>query len=141
MKSVALKSFIMKSRVIERNMFYGASRNTFEKAHALRNNMTNAELVLWKRLKDRRRFKVRFRRQHPVDIFILDFYCHELRLAIEVDGKIHHKNEILEYDKGRTHDLEKLGIKLIRFTNDQIFNNLDEVQTVILNLINDIAPL
>lgn len=131
----------MKSRVIERNMFYGASRNTFEKAHALRSNMTSAELVLWKKLKDRRIFKVRFRRQHPVDIFVLDFYCHELKLAIEVDGEIHYKSETLEYDKGRTHDLEKLGIKLIRFTNEQIFNNLDEVQKVIHNSINDLAPL
>ena len=131
----------MKSRVIERNMFYGASRNTFQKAHFLRSKMTDAEMVLWSRLKNRNIFKVRFRRQHPVDIFVLDFYCHEIKLAIEVDGRIHLKREIQEYDEGRSHDIEKFGIKMLRFTNEQILNNLNEVQTTILNTINDLTPL
>jgi len=131
----------MKSRVIERNMFYAASRNTFEMAHALRKNMTDAEKILWKRLKDKGIFKVKFRRQHPVDIFVLDFYCHELKLAIEVDGEIHLSTETREYDDGRTYELEKYGIKIIRFTNEQIFENLDYVQNSILNIINNIAPL
>jgi len=96
----------MKSRVIERNMFYGAGRNTFEKAHCLRRNMTEAERVLWNVLKNRRLFKVRFRRQHPIDIFIVDFYCHELKLAIEIDGGIHLNETVAEYDDGRTHDIE-----------------------------------
>ena len=108
----------MKSRVIERNMFYGAGRNTFQKAHFLRSKMTDAEMVLWSRLKNRNIFKVRFRRQHPVDIFVLDFYCHEIKLAIEVDGRIHLKREIQEYDEGRSHDIEKFGIKMLRFTNE-----------------------
>ncbi len=131
----------MKSRVIERNMFYGAGRNTFQKAHFLRSKMTDAEMVLWSRLKNRNIFKVRFRRQHPVDIFVLDFYCHETKLAIEVDGRIHLKREIQEYDEGRSHDIEKFGIKMLRFTNEQILNNLNEVQTTILNTINDLSPL
>jgi len=131
----------MKSRVIERNMFYAASRNTFEMAHALRKNMTDAEKILWKRLKDKGIFKVKFRRQHPVDIFVLDFYCHELKLAIEVDGEIHLSTEARGYDDGRTYELEKYGIKILRFTNEQIFENLDYVQNYILNIINDIAPL
>ena len=131
----------MKSRVIERNMFYGAGRNTFQKAHFLRSKMTDAEMVLWSRLKNRNIFKVRFRRQHPVDIFVLDFYCHEIKLAIEVDGRIHLKREIQEYDEGRSHDIEKFGIKMLRFTNEQILNNLNEVQTKILTTINDLSPL
>jgi len=131
----------MKSRVIERNMFYGAGRNTFQKAHFLRSKMTDAEMVLWSRLKNRNIFKVRFRRQHPVDIFVLDFYCHEIKLAIEVDGRIHLKREIQEYDEGRSHDIEKFGIKMLRFTNEQILNNLNEVQTTILNTINNLSPL
>ena len=92
-------------------------------------------------LKNRNIFKVRFRRQHPVDIFVLDFYCHEIKLAIEVDGRIHFKREIQEYDEGRSHDIEKFGIKMLRFTNEQILNNLNEVQTKILNTINDLSPL
>ena len=131
----------MKSRVIERNMFYGARKNTFQKAHFLRSKITDAEMVLWSRLKNRNIFKVRFRRQHPVDIFVLDFYCHEIKLAIEVDGRIHLKREIQEYDEGRSHDIEKFGIKMLRFTNEQILNNLNEVQTTILNTINDLSPL
>ncbi|MDX9948512.1 MAG: endonuclease domain-containing protein [Bacteroidales bacterium] len=86
-------------------------------------------------------YKVKFRRQHPVDIFVLDFYCHELKLAIEVDGEIHLSTEVREYDEGRTYELEKFGIKILRFTNEQIFENLDEVQVSILNIIRDIAPL
>lgn len=122
-------------------MFYGAGRNTFQKAHFLRSKMTDAEMVLWSRLKNRNIFKVRFRRQHPVDIFVLDFYCHEIKLAIEVDGRIHLKREIQEYDEGRSHDIEKFGIKMLRFTNEQILNNLNEVQTTILNTINNLSPL
>ena len=131
----------MKSRVIERNMFYAASRNTFKMAHALRRDMTDAEKILWQRLKDKRIFKVKFRRQHPVDIFVLDFYCHELKLAIEVDGEIHLSLEVREYDEGRTYELEKFGIKILRFTNEQIFENLEMVQVSILKIIKDIAPL
>ena len=122
-------------------MFYGAGRNIFERAHDLRKNMTKAEIFLWNELKNRRIFGVRFRRQHPVDIFVVDFYCHELRLAIEIDGEIHLRNEISEYDDGRTHDIEKLGIKIIRFTNEQVFNEIDKVKSRILDTINKLAPL
>ena len=119
-----LNSFVMRSRVIERNMFYAASRNTFEMAHALRKNMTDAEKILWQRMKDKRIFKVKFRRQHPVDIFVLDFYCHELKLAIEVDGEIHLNDEVIEHDEARTFELEKFGIQILRFTNSQIFEDI-----------------
>ena len=131
----------MRSRVIERNMFYGASRNTFEKAHELRMNMTKAEKKIWNKLKDRNLVKVRFRRQHPVDIFVVDFYCHELKLAIEIDGSIHLDKGISEYDNGRTHDIEKLGIKILRFTNDQVFNDINAVINKIIEVISSLAPL
>ena len=81
-------------------MFYGASPITFDKARLLRNNMTKAEQILWDKLKDRNVFKPRFRRQHPIGIFIVDFYCHEYKLAIEIDGEIHLKKEAKEYDDG-----------------------------------------
>jgi len=68
-------------------MFYGASKNTFEKASLLRSNMTETEKILWEKLGNRTVFKVKFRR-HPIGIFIVDFYCHELKLAIEIDGGI-----------------------------------------------------
>jgi very-short-patch-repair endonuclease len=125
----------MRSRVIERNMFFGASRNIFENASALRKNMTESEKILWKELKDRKVFRTKFRRQHPIDIFIVDFYCHELKIAIEVDGEIHMNKNVIEYDDGRTHDLEKLGITILRFTNSQILNDIKNVKTQILQAI------
>ncbi len=122
----------MRSRVIERNMFYGASRKTFEKAHELRGLMTEAEKVLWNELKNRKLFKPKFRRQHPIDIFIVDFYCHEFKLVVEIDGGIHLDNEIHEYDLGREADITKYGIRILRFTNNQIFNDINSVKNEIL---------
>jgi len=131
----------MRSRVIERNMFYGASRNIFEKASELRRNMTEAEKILWIELKNRQIFKARLRRQHPIDIFIADFYCHKHKLVIEVDGAIHSEKEILEYDDGRTHDIEKLGIKILRFTNIEVMTDIQTVKQRILDEINPLRPL
>ena len=124
-----------------RNMFYGANQSLFETAKGLRKNMTLAELILWKKLKDRKLFKVKFRRQHPIDIFIADFYCHEYKLVIEIDGEIHLENEKKEYDLGRTTEMEKFGIRIIRFTNDQILFNMDNVINEIYKAITELAPL
>ena len=123
----------MRSRVIERNMFYGASRNIFEKATELRNNTTEAENILWNELKNRKVFKVKFRRQHPIDIFIADFYCHKYKLVVEVDGGIHSDIEVQERDDGREHDIEKLGIKILRFTNSEIMTDIQTVKQRILD--------
>jgi very-short-patch-repair endonuclease len=121
-------------------MFYGAGKKTFLKAIELRNNMTEAEKMLWCVLRNRKVFKERWRPQHPVDIFIVDFYCHKCKLAIEVDGEIHMKEEVLERDDGREHDIEKLGIKILRFTNKEIFENIDSVKARILIEIELISP-
>ncbi|MEP7265379.1 MAG: endonuclease domain-containing protein [Bacteroidota bacterium] len=109
---------------MERSMFYGASQNTFEKARLLRENMTEAELLLWNKL-NRRQLGERFKPQHPIDIFIADFYCHQLKLVIEVDGKIHMERK--EYDIGRTAEINNYGITIIRFSNNEIINNIENV--------------
>jgi very-short-patch-repair endonuclease len=127
-------------RVIERTMFYGANPNTFDKARLLRNNMTEAEKFVWDKLKNRNVFKVRFRRQHPIGSFIVDFYCHEYKLAIEIDGEIHLKNEVIEYDDGRSHDIEKFGIKILRFTNNEVFTDLNKIIAEILKTIEVSKP-
>jgi len=131
----------MYKRVIQRNMFFGAKKNIFLKAVELRENMTEAEMRLWEELSNREIFRVKFRRQHPIDIFIVDFYCHKFKLAIEVDGGIHLEKLVREYDDGRTHDLESLGIKVLRFSNQEIIEDIDIVKFRILQEISTLSPL
>ena len=124
----------MNTDFFNRSMFFGADAKTLRAAAILRKNMTLAELVLWKKLKDREIFKVKFRRQHPVGIYIVDFYCHELSLVIEIDGEIHNFPENKKSDLIRSDYLQNLGLKVIRFTNDQVIFNLDRVITKIQDL-------
>jgi very-short-patch-repair endonuclease len=70
---------------------------------------------------------VRVRRQHPIFKYIADYYCHELNLVIEIDGGIHLSKENREYDISRETTLNELGIQIIRFTNDQVINNIDHI--------------
>jgi very-short-patch-repair endonuclease len=91
-----------------------------ERARELRSEMTPAEIHLWEQLRRRQRLNLKFRRQHCVAGFWLDFYCHERRLAIEVDGPVHQDQE--EYDASRTVILNGLGITVVRFTNEQALN-------------------
>jgi cyclase len=112
------------------NMFYGAGPMIFELAKKFRNNVTPTEMILWGRLKeyfpDRK-----FRRQHPVSICIVDLYCHSEKLVIEIGGSIHDKKEIKINDSIRQKDLESFGLKVIRFTTEEIKNNVEIVlQTI-----------
>jgi very-short-patch-repair endonuclease len=109
------------------SMFYNAKHHIFEKAKSLRNNMTNSELKLWEKLKGKQMLGLRFRPQHPIDIFIADFYCHPIKLVIEIDGGIHKTTEQKEYDIGRTAELNYWGIEVIRFTNEEIENKINQV--------------
>jgi very-short-patch-repair endonuclease len=111
----------------QENLFYGASQLIIERAGALRKNMTPAEIRLWKHIKNKQILGLRFRRQHPIDIFIADFYCHQIKMVIELDGEIHSLSENKEYDKNRTAELERLGITVIRFKNNEVMKNIEEV--------------
>jgi very-short-patch-repair endonuclease len=93
--------------------------------------MTLCEKILWQELRKNSKNGLYFRRQHPVSKFIVDFYCHELRLAVEVDGSIHDKEEQQERDLNRTAELENLGIKVLRIKNDDVLNNLRKVSAQI----------
>lgn len=106
-------------------MYFRAKSGTLETASLLRKNMTQCEEIIWERLKGKQIQGLRFRRQHPIDFFIVDFYCHKARLVIEIDGEIH-KSKV-EYDDGRSAEIEKFGIKVIRFTNDDIVDNIEAV--------------
>jgi len=107
------------------NMFYGAMPILFELARKLRDDQTEAEVFLWEQLAHLNQLKVRFRRQHPVLYFIADFYCHKAKLIIEVDGGYHDIPEQYQYDIDREHELEDLGLKVIRFTNEQVLYNIE----------------
>ena len=106
-------------------MYFRAKAGTLETAKLLRKNMTESEELLWDKLKGKQICGVRFRRQHPIDIFIADFYCHEARLVIEIDGDIH--NYRVEYDNGREAEIEEYNNKVIRFSNDQVINDIESV--------------
>lgn len=120
----------------EYEFYYGASAETKAKAKELRGRITSSEKLLWNKLRNRQIKGLKFRRQHPVDIFILDFYCHEIKLAIEVDGGIHLSSQQKEWDDNRSYELKELGINVIRFANEQVMNDVDLVVEDIYMVIN-----
>ncbi|MFA7252333.1 MAG: DUF559 domain-containing protein [Candidatus Paceibacterota bacterium] len=95
-----------------------------EARKSLRNNLTHQETILWNYLKNSK-LGYKFRRQHSIGHFISDFYCAEKKLVIELDGNQHLDNA--EYDKERTEYFESLGIKVIRFWNDEVDKNIDDL--------------
>jgi very-short-patch-repair endonuclease len=99
-------------------------------ARELRQAQTPAESKLWRHLRNRK-LKYKFRRQHPIELFIIDFYC-AAKLLIEVDGALHFDKTQMEYDQARTEYLENLGYKVIRFTNDDVRYNIHTVVAKIL---------
>ncbi|MCU0532921.1 MAG: endonuclease domain-containing protein [Hydrococcus sp. Prado102] len=94
-------------------------------ARQLRNHLTPAESYLWQALKNRQLIGLRFRCQHPIGRFILDFYCPSCKLAIEVDGEIH--SEQVERDTARTEQLEAYGYRVLRFSNEEVLSDLNRV--------------
>lgn len=122
----------MQNRSVEIQMFYGASPQIMDKASTLRNSMTEQESILWEFLCKKKVMGFKFRRQHPIYMFIVDFYCHPLKLVIEVDGGYHLRQEQQEYDDKRTGELESLGIKVIRFINDEIENDFKSVKQEVI---------
>jgi very-short-patch-repair endonuclease len=104
---------------------HGSGKSIILKARELRKNMTPAEEILWSNLKDKKISGLHFRRQHPYGMYILDFYCNKIDLAIEVDGKIHLSK--IKYDKEREEYLKSSGVEVLRFKNEEIINNIDSV--------------
>ncbi|PAU93754.1 hypothetical protein CK503_10895 [Aliifodinibius salipaludis] len=101
----------------------------------LRNNMTKAEVILWSKLKGRNMLNHKFRRQHGIGDYIVDFYCPELNLVIEVDGESHYTSEGEKHDETRTEFLNELDVYILRFTNPQIKQNLEGVLKHIISAI------
>jgi len=104
----------------------------------LRKSMTDAERVLWYNLRDRRLGGWKFRRQHAVGPFIVDFVCLEKKLVIEVDGGQH--AEMIVQDDNRTEYLSKSGYRVVRFWNNQVLQETEAVLQVILDEVSEEAP-
>ncbi len=98
-----------------------------KKRQYLRNNMTKAEIVLWSKLKGKQLNGLKFRRQHGINNYVVDFYCPELKLAIEIDGDVHAYNSRTVYNKQRQKEIEALEIKVLRYTNTDVVKNIEGV--------------
>jgi very-short-patch-repair endonuclease len=89
--------------------------------------MTKAETFLWLEIKDRKILGYKFRRQFGIGIWVVDFYCPSLKLAIEADGATHYTDEEIEYAKLRQGSIENLGVTFLRFTNMEIYEDMFNV--------------
>lgn len=111
-----------------------------ERARENRKNPTSAESKIWNEVLRMRQFAdYKFLRQKPIDNYIVDFYCSELRLVIEIDGESH--AETVEYDAERTKVLEALGLTVIRYTNDEVLRNIQGVFDDLSQRLTPLAPL
>jgi very-short-patch-repair endonuclease len=93
----------------------------------LRNNATMAEIELWRAVKGKQLLGIKFRRQHGVGSFVVDFYAVSIKLAIEVDGQLHNDERAIKYDARRTEYLNENGITMLRFMNQDVYHHLEEV--------------
>ncbi len=125
---------------MKKSMFYESSAIIFANAKKLRNEPTSSEIIFWNLLKQN--FPdYRFKRQHPISGYIADFYCHKLKLVIEIDGSIHQTEEAKESDFIRDEFMQSLNLKVLRFQNDEVCKNGDlamdklkvKIESIILN--------
>src|SRR5258705_7758637 len=117
------------------NLHHGAKPSTFRNANKLRRSETQAEQKLWVLLRNRQLNGKKFRRQHAILNYVADFYCHESKLIIELDGNYHKSAEAAEYDQLRTAQLNEAGITVLRFWNEEIMNDPERVLERISDLL------
>jgi very-short-patch-repair endonuclease len=108
----------------ERKWMRGRTPERLQASRRLREEMTDAEGMLWQALKGEQIRGMRFRRQHAIDRFILDFYCPAHKLAVEVDGSVHDEANQAEYDAARTEALNQRGIRVLRIRNEDVQHDI-----------------
>ena len=123
----------------DQGMYKGAPPSSFIKAKILRRNMTTSEKRLWEFLKNKEFHGHKFRRQHPIHIYIVDFYCHELGLIIEIDGGYHNEAAQISKDLERSDLLKFQDLHVIRFTNDDVINSIGKVLDDLKQYISEIS--
>lgn len=120
------------------NLHKGAIGKLYQYGRELRQSSTKAEKILWEYLRNRNLDGLKFRRQHPIEKFIADFYCHEKKLVVELDGAAHDDKMNAQYDEARTYELKGSGITVIRFRNSEVENNISSVLNEIRKVIEKI---
>jgi very-short-patch-repair endonuclease len=115
--------------------YYNKKNKTYSRH--LRNNLTDAEILLWSRIRCKQIKNIQFYRQKLIGNFIVDFYAPAANIVIEVDGGQHFEEKHIEQDKKRDLFLKQLGLKVLRFDNLQVLQSVDDVLEVIFNEIND----
>src|SRR6188474_771068 len=119
------------------NLHKEAIGKLYQYGRELRKESTKAEKLLWAELRNRKLNGLKFRRQHPLDKFIVDFYCNEKKLVVELDGSVHEEKINKDYDEARTAMLAGLNVIVLRFQNEEVINNLKDV----LNKIREVVDL
>ena len=104
-------------------------------ARNLRNNSTKSEIILWKYLKGKQIYGYDFHRQKPIDNYILDFFCHELMLGIELDGITHQFEDVQIKDRKKESRMNELGIDILRFKDEEVYSDIENVLRTIENYI------
>ena len=105
-----------------------------EYAKSMRHDATDVEHLMWQFLRAQRFMSLKFRRQHIIEPYIVDFFCHELGLVVELDGGQHNTDVGVAYDNGRAQFLEVLGLKVIRYWNDDVLNQTEVVLADLWNI-------
>ena len=132
MKGCSLITVMSKREINLTNRYLGqlhqaATGSVQQNARDLRRGQTQAEAKLWSLLRNRQLKGKKFRRQHPIGRYVVDFYCHECKIVVEVDGNFHLDAESQQYDKSRTASLNEIGITVLRFWNEQVMRDCIKV--------------
>ncbi|RZG74793.1 endonuclease domain-containing protein [Acinetobacter sp. WCHAc060025] len=104
----------------------------------MRQTATDAENLMWQLLRNKRFMNLKFRRQHVIAPYIVDFFCHEIGLVIELDGSQHGTDDAIEYDAERTQFLEALGLKVVRYWNHEVLGRTDVVLEDLWSVCNEL---
>ena len=119
------------------NLHKDAIGKLYHYGRELRQESTEAEKLLWAELRNRKLNGLKFRRQHPLDKFIVDFYCNERKIVVELDGSVHDEKINKDHDEARTAMLAGLNVIVLRFQNEEVISNIEDV----LNKIREVADL
>ena len=128
------------AKLVDKGMFFPYNVKLKNRARKMRNNPTDAEKKLWDILRQGELKQYKFLRQKIIGNYIADFYCSQYRLILEVDGSGHDEVEQIEYDKERTLFFENLGMKVLRFWNNDVLENPAGVYAKILEFFENKSP-